>query len=115
MAALISVAGTGGFQAPNGQPVALGKMTAELQGDVTLAGSQICGGRKVTFNLDANGNIASGSLWAPATYLFTAYTAQGQQVWQGSVNLTIPPSSCWTELSRPSQREYSFCDTRSDY
>ncbi len=91
MAALISVAGTGGFQAPNTQPIALGTMTAVLQGDVTLADSQICAGRKVTFNLDANGNIASGSLWAPAMYLFTAYSAEGQQVWQGSVDLTIPP------------------------
>ena len=91
MASLTSLTGTGAFQAPSGAPLAFGTMTAALQSDVTLADSQICAEKIVTFNLDANGNILSGSLWAPATYLFTAYSAQGQQVWQGLIALTIPP------------------------
>jgi hypothetical protein len=88
---LISLAGTGSFQAPSGEPLAFGKMTAKLQRDVTLADSQICAGRTVTFDLDAYGDILSGSLWTPATYLFTAYSAKGEQVWQGLIALTYPP------------------------
>jgi hypothetical protein len=88
---LISLVGTGGFQTPSGAPLALGTMKAKLQTDVALSDSQICAGREVTFNLDANGNIASGSLWTPATYLFTAYTARGELAWQGLVALTYPP------------------------
>lgn len=89
MAGLISLMGTGGFQAPNGQPVALGRMEAQLQGDINLSDSQICAEKIAVFALDSNGNIASGSLWAPATYLFTAYTAQGLKAWTGVVALTF--------------------------
>jgi len=90
MAGLISLAGTGGFQDPSGKPLSFGTMRAVLQGDITLNDSQICSGREVIFNLDAYGDIASGSLWTPATYIFTAYTAKGEQAWQGLVELTRP-------------------------
>lgn len=91
MASLISLAGTGEFQDASGAPVAFGTMKAKLQEDIVLADSQICAGRVVTFNLDANGNIVTGSLWGPASYLFTTFTAQGQQVWSMKVALTYPP------------------------
>jgi hypothetical protein len=87
---LISLAGTGGFQSPSGEPIALGKLTARLLEDIQLEDSQICAGRIVTFALDANGDVVSGSLWAPALYVLTTYTAQGQLVWSMQVNFASP-------------------------
>lgn len=89
MAGLVDLTGTGGFQSPDGAPLALGRMEAQLQGDVNLADSQICAEKTVVFALDVNGNIASGSLWAPAIYLFTAYSAQGLKAWSELVTLTF--------------------------
>ena len=84
--ALISLAGTGGFQSPSGVPVAMGKLTARLLDDINLSDCQICAGRLTSFALDANGNVVSGSLWSPAIYVFTVYTAQGESVWSMEVS-----------------------------
>lgn len=88
----ISLVGTGAFQDPAGNPIAFGSLTAQLQEDIVSGVNQICAGITVTLNLDANGNIAAGSLW-PAVYLFTVYTAQGQRVWENQINVSefIPP------------------------
>lgn len=88
----ISLTGTGNFQDPAGNPIAFGTLTAQLQEDIVIGVNQICAGITVTLQLDANGNIAAGSLW-PAVYLFTVYTAQGQRVWENQINVNdfIPP------------------------
>jgi hypothetical protein len=44
----------------------------------------------VWFDLDDHGDVLSGSLWEPAMYEFTAYTAQGQQAWQMFVDFQAP-------------------------
>ena len=88
---LISMVGTGGFQNPSGTPLAFGTLKVRLLEDVNLGDSQICAGRVVSFPLDANGDVLSGSLWAGALYVFTAYTAQGQPVWSMQVAFDYPP------------------------
>lgn len=90
---LISLAGTGNFQSPSGVPVALGTLTVRLLEDINLSDCQICAGRTVSYSLDANGDVVSGSLWAPALYIFTAYSAQGEKVWTMQVDFTYPPAS----------------------
>jgi hypothetical protein len=91
MSSLISLVGTGGFQTPSGTPLASGKLKVELLEDMICGTNQICAGRTVWFSLDSNGNVASGSLWGPALYEFTAYSSQGLQVWQMFVNFQAPP------------------------
>ena len=88
---LVSLAGTGGFQDASGIPIAFGTLTAQLQQDITIGGIQIVAGRVVSFSLDANGNVISGSLQAPVTYIFRVYTSQGQLVWTQQVLFTAPP------------------------
>jgi hypothetical protein len=88
---LISLTGTGGFQSPSGAPLALGKLVVRLVEDINLSDCQICAGREVSYPLDANGDVISGSLWAPALYIFTAYSAQGQKVWSMQVAFDYPP------------------------
>jgi hypothetical protein len=87
---LTSLTGTGGFQDASGSPLAFGTLRIQLQQDAAIGTSQICAGRETTFNLDANGNVISGSLWGPATYIFRAYSAKGQLVWTMSVRFNLP-------------------------
>ena len=90
MASLVSIVGIGGFQSPSGNPVALGKLKVQLLEDTVQGVNQVCAGRVLWFPLDSDGNVASGSLWSPALYEFTAYSAQGQPVWQMFVNFVAP-------------------------
>lgn len=88
--ALISLAGTGGFQDASGAPLAFGTLKVQLKDDLLISSSQICSGRESSFNLDANGNVVSGSLWETATYTFRAYSAQGLLVWSMDIKFTPP-------------------------
>jgi hypothetical protein len=90
MASLVSIVGIGGFQSPSGTPLAGGQLKVQLLEDIAQGVNQICAGRIVWFPLDSDGNVASGSLWSPALYEFTAYSAQGQPVWQMFVNFVAP-------------------------
>lgn len=76
----------GGFQDCEGNPLALGAVGVALRQDVLVGGVQLCAGIKATLNLDASGNVTgSPTLWGPVTYEITAYSAQGQQAWHGTV------------------------------
>jgi hypothetical protein len=88
---LISLVGTGGFQSPSGAALANGQLKVELLEDTQFGDIQACAGRTVWFDLDENGNVSAGSLWGPAEYDFTAYSSDGQPVWQMFVNFSAPP------------------------
>ena len=78
----------GSFQDALGNPLALGTVIVYLQQDVNV-GVQVCAGIKATLALDINGNVTgSPTLWGAVTYMFTAYSAEGQRVWRGTI--TIP-------------------------
>lgn len=84
----------GSFQDALGNPLSLGYVVVALQQDINI-GAQLCAGIKDTLNLDSSGNVAnSPTLWGPVTYLMTAYSAQGQKAWRGSV--TVPNSSTFS-------------------
>jgi hypothetical protein len=87
---LTSLTGTGGFQDASGAPLAFGTLKVQLMNDQLIGSSQICSGKEVVFNLDANGNVISGLLWGPATYIFRAYSAQGLMVWSMNVRFNLP-------------------------
>ena len=84
---LISLVGTGGFHDAAGNPLAFGKLEVTLQQDIVLGSAQICAGRVSSYPLDANGNVASGSIQSPADYTFRAYTSQGLLAWTGLVSV----------------------------
>lgn len=82
------------FQDPAGNPLANGYILFRLSVDVSDAQAtapQIGAGRTVRLNLDANG-AGNAELWpntqlvpAGSVYFTTAYTAQGQPVWNGEL------------------------------
>jgi hypothetical protein len=86
----------GNYQAPNGVPLSGGSVTFRLNTDAMAEDSQISAGRLISFPLDADGNL-SGYIWpndqmdpSNTTYTVRAYTAQGQQVWEGQYYITTP-------------------------
>jgi hypothetical protein len=86
----------GGFQSPNGGPLALGSVVVYLQQDVNV-GVQICAGIKATFQLDANGDVTgSPTLWGPVTYLMIPYSASGERAVRLSLSITIPDQSSFS-------------------
>jgi hypothetical protein len=71
----------GGFQAPNGTPLALGTVQVSLQQDVAIGGVQLCAGIKASLQLDENGDVTgSPTLWGPVTYQMVPFSAQGERV-----------------------------------
>lgn len=79
----------GGFQDSEGNVLANGSLTFVLSQDASVGGVNVCSGVEITFDLDANGNIVSGSqIWgndvlSPVNtfYQVTGYTANGQRAW----------------------------------
>jgi hypothetical protein len=89
MAQRCSLSG-GGFQSPNGGPLALGSVIVYLQQDVNV-GVNLCAGIKATLQLDANGNVTgSPTLWGEVTYLMVPYTMNGQRAVRLPLSITIP-------------------------
>lgn len=86
----------GSWQDCSGKLLALGYLTFRLNTD-GQSGVQVCAGRLIRVPLDAFGNIAGTvELWpnadlspAGTTYAITAYTAEGQPVWQNQ-KFTLP-------------------------
>jgi hypothetical protein len=84
------------FQDPSGNPLSLGTVTFRLQVDIsthTSGGPQVAAGRIVSASLDSSGSCTvllwPNNLLAPASiYFVTAYTAEGQPVWQGEMTVT---------------------------
>lgn len=91
----------GGFVDLGGNPIAFGTLTLALTQDATSPQGQLSGGISVSIPLDANGNIASGSVFAwpnslltPSVtqYIAKVYTASGQLVYLQYVTITNPPN-----------------------
>ena len=88
MAAKIELTG-GNFQDSEGNPLALGYFTMQLNQDGSVNDSQVCSGIVITITLDSNGDCDTGQyVWgndalAPANsfYKVTVYSAEGQIVW----------------------------------
>jgi hypothetical protein len=94
MPQLVTISG-GGFQDSGANPLANGTVTVDLQVDIVLSLSQICAGRQVTLTLDTNGNVTgSPTLWGPATYFLTAYSAVGQP--SGNFTISVPDASSFS-------------------
>jgi hypothetical protein len=82
----------GSFQDCLGNPLALGSVQVALQQDVNV-GVQLCAGIKDTLDLDASGNVTdSPTLWGQVTYLMTAFSAEGQKVWRGTITVPDVPT-----------------------
>jgi hypothetical protein len=82
------------FQDSLGNPLEFGTVVVVLQQDVNV-GVQLCAGIKDTLTLDASGNVTdSPTLWGPVTYLMTAYSAEGEKVWRGTI--TVPNVSAFS-------------------
>jgi hypothetical protein len=93
-AQLVTISG-GGFQDCKGNPLALGSLQLRLEVDIVLLSKQICAGKTITLELDSSGDVSgSPTVWGPATYQTTAYSADGQPSWSGT--LTIPNSSSFS-------------------
>jgi hypothetical protein len=100
MAQQCSLSG-GGFQAPNGTPLALGTVQVSLQQDVAVGGVQLCAGIKDTLQLDANGNvIGSPTLWGPVTYQMVPFSAQGERaIGYPALTVAIPNAASYSLTS----------------
>jgi hypothetical protein len=103
MAQQCSLSG-GGFQAPNGTPLALGTVQVSLQQDVVVGvygGVQLCAGIKDTLQLDANGNVTgSPTLWAPVTYQMVPFSAQGERaIGYPALTVAIPNAASYSLTS----------------
>jgi hypothetical protein len=89
-----SVISGGGFQDALGNPLVLGYVIVALQQDVNV-GVNLCAGIKATLSLDTSGNVTGDpTLWGSVTYLMTAYSAEGQRVWHGTI--TVPDVSAFS-------------------
>jgi hypothetical protein len=78
----------GGWQDAEGNPLALGTVQVYLQQDVEVGSVQLCAGIKDSLSLDSNGNVTSSpTLWGPVTYQATAYSANGEQAWKGTISV----------------------------
>lgn len=84
------------FSLPNGQPLAFGSLTVQLNTDAvvtTTNGPQVIAGRIVRVNLDNTGSVTfpiwPNSQMQPANtvYFLNAYSAQGQLAWSGQISL----------------------------
>lgn len=85
------------FQDPSGTAIAGGTVTIRLLYDISTAadsGPQISAGVVVTGTLDSSGSVTV-NLWpndvlvpANSNYQVTAYTAQGQRAWSGTLVVT---------------------------
>lgn len=88
MAAKIELTG-GNFQDSEGNPLALGYFTMQLNQDGSVNDSQVCSGLIITITLDGSGNCNTGQyVWgndamSPANsyYKITVHAADGQIVW----------------------------------
>jgi hypothetical protein len=95
----------GGFQLPNGSPLALGYLKMRLNVDATTGVDQIVAGRVVTVPLDSNGNISGAVLVWPndqlipinTVYVTQAFSASGQLCWHEE--LSIPSGAGSYSLS----------------
>ena len=92
---MIPISG-GNYQGPDGKPLAFGKVTFKLNTDAKAGTYQVTAGRVVTFNLDANGNLA-GYIWPndgmtpnDTVYIAKAYNAAGQWCWEAQFYITTP-------------------------
>jgi hypothetical protein len=96
----------GGFQAPNGAPLALGSFTMRLNTDAVVSSSQLAASRVLNVPLDANGNVSGTVLiWPndqlnPSTtvYVVKVYTANGQLCW-GPHQQTVPSGGGTYDIS----------------
>jgi hypothetical protein len=97
MAQQCSLSG-GGFQAPNGTPLALGAVQVSLQQDVAIGGTQLCAGIKDTLQLDANGNVTGNpTLWGPITYQMVPFSAQGERaIGYPALTVAIPNAASYS-------------------
>ena len=87
MAQKCTIAG-GGWQDAEGNALSLGSVQVYLQQDVEVGGVQLCAGIKSSLSLDSSGNVAgSPTLWGPVTYQATAYSANGEQAWKGTISV----------------------------
>ena len=99
---------TGGhFQDSAGNVLAGGTLVMELVQDEQLSMStgQVCGGIKVTINLDSAGSVDTSpaqSVWPTdimnpgnASYTVWGYTAEGQLAWGPNYNLLVPSGSTY--------------------
>lgn len=82
----------GGFQSPDGGPLALGTVQVSLQQDVRVGTVQLGAGLKDTLQLDVDGNVTgSPTLWGPVIYLMVPFSALGERAFgYPALSISIP-------------------------
>jgi hypothetical protein len=100
MAQQCSLSG-GGFQTPNGTPLALGTVQVSLQQDIAIGGVQLAAGIKCTLQLDANGNVTGNpTLWGPVQYQMVPFSAPGERaIGYPALTVVIPNASTYSLTS----------------